>query len=59
MFGIRKYPKSKEQMGTECSSLIKLKECVRIRVDKSQHTSLFRKKYIYMFPTTRYPEGPR
>lgn len=36
-YGIGKYPKNKEKIGSKCSKLTKLKEYVRIGVDKSQH----------------------
>lgn len=36
MCGIGKYPKNKEKIGSDCSKLIKLKEYVRIGIDKSQ-----------------------
>lgn len=41
MYGLGKYPKSKEKMSTGSRKLTKLKEYARIRTDKSQHALLW------------------
>lgn len=43
-------PRASRKLGTECSKLTKLKECVRIGVDESQHAILLWKKHICVVP---------